>query len=279
MKLIMTLLVRNEEDILDANLRWHLDQGVDHFVITNNLSTDLTATIIERYVARGLATLIEEDSDSHEQGRWVTRMARLAATELGADWVINNDADEFWCAQNGSTLKAFFSGLRYTRRVYAERHDFICPMSGPSEFWRRMRYRKAQSLNPSGEPLPPKVAHRASPLIVVGDGNHKVHGFNWPGLSRQGLAILHFPLRSREQYLRKITLGGQALRNNTQLPAGIGYTWRRQLEELEATGTLQYLDQNLWSDADIAAAMERKEIILDTRLEAFMSSQIAPIQA
>ena len=104
MKLVMTLLVRNEEDILSENILYHLDQGVDHFLITDNLSIDKTKDIINDYVKKGLATYIYESEDNYNQALWVSKMAQ-SAYETNADWVIHSDADEFWFAPDNLTIK------------------------------------------------------------------------------------------------------------------------------------------------------------------------------
>ena len=49
MKVVMTLLVRNEADIVDAQLAFHLNAGVDFVVATDNLSSDGTTEILRRY--------------------------------------------------------------------------------------------------------------------------------------------------------------------------------------------------------------------------------------
>jgi hypothetical protein len=43
MRLVMTLKVRDEADILDDNLRYHRALGVDFFVVTDNGSVDGTS--------------------------------------------------------------------------------------------------------------------------------------------------------------------------------------------------------------------------------------------
>ena len=92
----MTLLVRDEEDIVADNLDFHLAQGVDEVIVTDNGSVDGTLEILRAYEARSLVRIIVERTDDYSQGRWVTRMARIPADEHDEYCVINNDADEFW---------------------------------------------------------------------------------------------------------------------------------------------------------------------------------------
>ena len=115
MKLVMTLLVRDEQDIVRENLDFHLAQGVDQVIVTDNGSEDATVEILREYEARGVVRLLFEPTDDYSQGRWVTRMARLAAAE-GADWVINNDADEFWWPRAGIAAVDLRAARRRGRR-------------------------------------------------------------------------------------------------------------------------------------------------------------------
>jgi len=271
----MTLLVRNEEDILESNIRYHLEQGVDHIIVTDNLSNDATADIIRKFVSKGVATYIFEGEDNFAQSKWVTRMARMAYDKFGAQWVINSDADEFWIPKSELTLKNFFKNTTSYNIIEAERHDFICPKTNPfhdhsQTCLKRMIYRKKTSLNPNGDPLPTKVAHRGSQKIVVTQGNHSVNLFSKPYTLCDKLEILHFPLRSASQYIKKITYGGAAYANNTYLPYSIGSTWRNQYKELQATGKLKYIEDSIVNQKKLQYLLSKGEIIRDTRLKNFL---------
>jgi glycosyltransferase involved in cell wall biosynthesis len=268
MKLVMTLLVRDEEDIVADNLDFHLAQGVDEVIVTDNGSVDGTLEILRAYEARGLVRIIVEPTDDYSQGRWVTRMARMAATEHKADWVINNDADEFWWPRAG-TLRTLFEGLGGdVGAVVGHRTNFVPRPEDDRPYWERMTLRERESLNPVGKPLPPKLAHRAHPEIVVVQGNHRIKGPDVGSeLDDGSIEILHFPMRSYAQFENKIVKGGRAYARNKELPEKTGRTWRRLYETWEQGGLPAHYE------ASVVAEAARKDLLEDTRLRDYLEAR------
>ena len=275
-RIVMTLLVRDEADILSENIEFHRAQGVDHFVITDNLSKDASPSIIAHYVKKGWATAIFEPGDDFSQAEWVTRMARLAAVDLKADWVINSDADEFWTAPAGS-LKHYYATIPEDVDVVSSpRHDFVCldALTGP--WHQRMVYRKVVSLNHVGRPLPPTVAHRAHPDVLIHQGNHQVSGLGGRAILGAGLEVLHFPIRSRQQFENKISNGGAAYARNTRLPLGFARGWRELYRMYLAEGSLErYLQDHCFTPEKIAAGLASGMLVVDTRLATFGFSNVS----
>jgi hypothetical protein len=211
-KLVLTLLARNEADIVDSHVAFHLHAGVDLVIATDNGSKDATTEILERYERTGRLHLIREEGDDMRQDEWVTRMARLAATEYGADWVINSDADEFWWPREGS-LKEVFATVpeRYGVVRGCWRHFPPRPDDGRL-FAERMIVRLARPAHPGDKRTifhaHQKVAHRGDPDIWVERGNHNAHGArDEPLRGWHPLEVLHFSLRSASQVASKATGG------------------------------------------------------------------------
>jgi hypothetical protein len=264
MSLFMTLLVRDEEDIVREVLDFHLAQGIDRVIVTDNGSEDGTLEALREYEAQGAVRVLLEPTDDYSQGRWVTRMARLAARE-GADWVINSDADEFWWPRRG-TLRSTFEALgREVGLVVAHRVNFVPRPEDGRPFWERMTMRERVSLNPLGKPLPPKIAHRAHPEITVAQGNHKVEGAELgEQLDDGSIEILHFPMRTYAQFENKIVKGGRAYARNRELPERTGRTWRRLYETWEQGGLRHHYDEQ------VVAGNAGADLVEDTRLRDYL---------
>ena len=167
MTLVMTLLVRDEADILDAHLSYHLSAGVDFVIATDHRSQDGTTDILASYERAGALRLIREDGEFTRQGMWQTRMARLAATEHEADWVINSDADEFWWPRGRSFKEALNAVSSTHGSVRGLVRNFVPPHSADGFFAERMTLRLAAPA-PLSDPATPfrpvvKVAHRGHP--------------------------------------------------------------------------------------------------------------------
>ena len=278
MKLVMTLLVRDEEDIIRENIEYHLAQGVDFIIATDNRSVDSTKSILKEYEKKGKLLYIYEGDDNYNQHQWVTKMAKIAISEYGADWVINNDADEFWWPKSTSTLKeAFLSIPHHYNIVQAERKNFVLinTKDDSKVFYEQMIFKDLYSLNPLGQPLPPKQAHRGDANVIVDQGNHSVKGIGEQNVIEEIIEIFHFPIRSYHQIENKIIKGGAAYAKNSELPKNIGHTWRKLYEDYLRDGNLnEYFDNESYNDSELKESINSTQVIKDTRLKDFFLNWI-----
>ena len=275
MNLVMTLLVRDEEDIIETNIEYHLAQGVDLIIATDNKSVDSTTEILRKYEALGVLHYIYEGSDDYSQHKWVTKMARMAHHKYGASWVINSDADEFWWPIEKDNLKnTFDSTPGNINIIFAQRHNFVYIENATSRhFYRNMIYRETNSTNSIGRPLSPKAAHIGSDSVIVEQGNHSAHGIGPHVSCNDVVEIFHFPVRSETQIVNKILKGGAAYERNTDFPESVGKTWRDLYKMHRDTGNLSdYVTDMLYDENRISVALKNGSILLDTRLRDYLDS-------
>jgi hypothetical protein len=282
-RLVLTVLARDEADIIDAQIAFHLNAGVDFVIATDNASRDETTGVLEEYEREGCLRLIREPAEGLRQGEWVTRMARLAATELSADWVINSDADEFWWPRGGSLKEALEAVPARYGIVQAFWRSFVPRPDDASFFADRMTARLSQQA-PINDPTSfyrpvTKVAHRADPNVVVGRGNHGlVDSPLLPLPSWYPIEVLHFPLRSQAQWRRKVELQGVAFTEHIER-AGTGYHLKG-FDALQSGSIEQQHESLVVDDEAIARGLADGTLAVDTRLrDALSALRRAPTDA
>jgi Glycosyl transferase family 2 len=267
-KLVQSFIVRDEVDIIDAQVSYHLNAGVDLVLATDHGSVDGTTEILESYARQGALRRIPVEGAVHESP-WRTRMARLAAIDHGADWVINNDADEFWVPRSGS-LKEVLQAVPAQFGVVSGLSRHFVPRVGDDEqpFAERMTVR-VSSVAAINDPLSPyrphaKVAHRADAEIVIRHGAHLATSRHRPLFDWYPADVLHFPFRSYEQYVRKCV---RRARGDSQL----GQYVRALLAKEQGRAEDLYRSMAV-DDAAVRRGIAQGALVVDERLRDAMRS-------
>jgi hypothetical protein len=266
MKLVLTLLVRDEADIVDAQIAYHLSAGVDLVVATDNRSADGTTEILERYASEGVLHLVRESGDDLRQSEWVTHMAQLSAVEHGADWVLNTDADEFWWPRGGSLRDVLASVPAHYGVVRGAWRNFVPRPDGHPFFAERMTIR---ATTPSFHPHPlsthSKSAHRGTADVRIGRGNHEAFGPELvPIRGWYPIEILHFPVRSLEHCRHKYVTQFVALERNAE--KGIPGHMAEAYQAYRAGRLDDFYAPLVVDDIALDAGIAAGEYVVDVRL-------------
>jgi Glycosyl transferase family 2 len=268
MTLVMTLLARDEVDIVDSWLTFHLNAGVDLVIATDNRSEDGTTEVLERYTREGHVHLIREPGEDLRQDEWVTRMARLAATDYGADWVINSDADEFWWPR-GASLGEVLAAVPPRYGTVGAFLRVFCPRPGDADFADRMTVRFS-ALAPINDPASlykpiRKIIHRGHPEIRLTRGNHALVGSPFAPLRGWfPIECFHFPLRTAAQCAHKAELQGTAF---AQHIARAPTAYHADMYDALRSGRIgEYYAALVVSDDELARGVASGRLVVDTRL-------------
>lgn len=225
MKLVLTVMVRDEVDVIAPMIEHHLAQGVDLIIATDNASVDGTAEVLQAYADLGAVELHHDPVHRKQQHAVVTGMARRARTEHAADWVINADADEFWAPVDKElTLRAALECIPLSLNAFQVP---VVNLVGPPAIrgsgfnrllWRdRRTEEQLQAIGIHAHPTD-NVVHRGEADIEVAQGNHFVslqsNGQPEPAFS---LEVYHLPWRSWSQFELKVLNAGRAYEANPEL--------------------------------------------------------------
>lgn len=223
-KLILTLLVRDEEDIIEHNICYHLSHGVDFIITTDNDSSDSTKKILQKYESMGKLLLINEKEHNYNQSKWVSRMASIAIKDYGATHLIHCDADEFWVPKGGNLKKHLpeFGDLYYATRVHYV--PSLQPAENNSDKINFSHFEYIITSLVGQEKLkfvkPKQIFFSATPYKIITTnevqniptGNHDVidDSHKLKKIETTEVRVFHFPIRSYSQFEQRVINGGTA---------------------------------------------------------------------
>lgn len=199
--IIATYLVRNDSDILKDSIVHNLNNGVDALIVTEHNSSEESSKILDQFNDYILERIIEYD-DVYNQSKWVTHMARIAAS-YKPDWIIHCDADELWhnlkCLDeidhNLCLTKCWVNHLPYSIDNFSisEAIEYEIPLD--------------QSIFGIGMQNKKKIIHKPDISIKILQGNHGVESDE--ELFQTDVVIHHYPVRTYEQFKNKSLIGGK----------------------------------------------------------------------
>jgi len=201
MKLVMTLVVRDDADLVDAQIAYHLNAGVDFVIAAEHGSQGEVTEILESYSRDGHLLRFPVEGGVRE-GALQTHLARLAVSEQGADWVIASDADEFWWPR-GESLKDVLAAIPPRYGLVQALVRVFPPLPDDGSFFADRRIVRTSLLASSeraGEPLSRALrpVYRAEPAMVIERGDPTLGGERAPLRAWYPLEVFHFPAREAD---------------------------------------------------------------------------------
>ena len=278
----MTLVVRDEEDIIEQNIRFHKAMGIDGFIVTSHKSKDYTNNILINLKQEGLVLdIIYKDTSEHQHHIWVDEMIKIAKKKYKADWIINADADEFYYSKFLNLKKSILmyekskANVLYVDSTFLfpdNRKDFLhCPYFVTKPF----QNFEAKMLNINqqdkyklfiGSQNCYKVFHTTKNYRKIYDGNHDIKMSNKVKLPFSDVTLYHFHIKNYEGYHKKVL---RWIDSAYYMPEGVGEHMKRMIQ-LYKENKLKREYEEIYSDKMREFLIENGVVSIDKSVSNFL---------
>jgi hypothetical protein len=281
-RLVMTILVKDEADIIESNIRVHSALGVDSFLVMDHMSSDGTREILESLKNQYDLHIVEQKDPIYQQSKWVSGMAFQAGKDLKADWVISNDADEFWLPQGKDSLKEVlaFKGACLT----CDRFNMVLDSSAMADDYNfydstirvdnPIYYRdtdlKNNSVSVILSKINPKAIVNPNGLIKLKGGSHGAKHIgnllkykkHYDRIKRFGkINIYHFPFRGYSHFHNKIKHRKALLSSGKDVR--MGHHYHRWVEMLDNNVLKDEYAKFIFSEEEITVLKKFGVLVAD----------------
>ena len=187
MKPAVLMMFRDEADILRKCLDHWYALGVRNFYLCDNGSVDDSREIVADFFTfnqlNGTAYI---DRATDWPGRRVINTLKEKALNDGCDWLFPADADEFLCLPDGHTIESWIA--QYPTITAWGELPYLNILPNGREYWQEPQR---------------KACGYIDYCMTISMGNHLIEGVA-PILGMGGAYYKHYPVRSYEQFKRKL---------------------------------------------------------------------------
>jgi hypothetical protein len=276
MKIVVSLGVKDEADLIACTLEHLFGIGVDFVVVCDIESSDGTTDVLERYRSRGKIWYFQLVQHASQEEWERANLELLAQTD--ADWIVFLDADEFPLPATGQlrdsaafaradvvTLDRFnvavcSAGPRLPARLTPEHYDELMLVVDPvGDHWQRLQ--TAPSLSWLLSPIAPRVAARPDCIAGITLGAHDVVPPTGRPVRRErarDLVVAHVAFTTRDRFARKVANIRETLGlHPATFPDGLAPHWRRWAALSDPESVQEEFERMLFDPLTVAELRKR----------------------
>jgi hypothetical protein len=215
-KVVGLAMVKNEQDVIEPFIR-HNIRFLDRLIVLDNGSVDDTRQILASLEQEfDNLTIIDDQQFGLTHSEHMTRLLHRCQASFAADYVVSLDADEFLDMPDRSSFHAMVAQIPSGGYGLIPWCTFVLTPDSVSKVaddpLRSIEWRRRHEL-----PLFWKAILRLdgglATDIVIEQGNHNARstlGRALPVVALDSLRLLHYPVRSQDQFLSKTVVGWMA---------------------------------------------------------------------